>query len=118
MKDNRVVYKKINDESNKFANVEVLWFWFVASKRIKTGLIARNNEIEKRPCEVVDIEIVVTKLNLAGNITCRQIKVITRYGFLRRAPNPNFRHEERDALDWTVAMDVIKTAANEKEWLE
>ncbi|MDR0449575.1 MAG: hypothetical protein LBG89_03930 [Rickettsiales bacterium] len=110
--------KQPNEYSYKFANAEVLWFWFVASKRIKTGFIARQAAGGNRPCEVIDIEVLITRLHLSGKISSEGVRVITRYGFLRRAPNRNHRFEERDADNWCAAMDAINAAAKSKGWLE
>ncbi|MDR0319389.1 MAG: hypothetical protein LBH81_01475 [Rickettsiales bacterium] len=103
---------------NRFADADALWFWFVASKRIKTGFMARYAGGANRPCEILDMEVLMTRLNLSGKLPNAALNVLTRYGFLRRAPNKNLRHEEKDAAAWEGAMETITAAAKAKGWLE
>lgn len=110
--------QKIEEYGNQFSDAEAMWFWFIASKRLKSGFLFKGNLESRRPCEVVDIEVLITKLHLSGKISNKQIKVMTKYGFMRKTPNKNLHFERQDFENWTTAMSIIQSAAKTKGWIE
>lgn len=107
----------------KFRDSEQLWFWFTSSARIRSGL-RRNpggpahGEADFRPCEIVDVETLVTKLFLTGRISREQLEIMKLFGERRRAPCQHVWAENRAATLWADAMRTLQIAASAKGWLE
>jgi len=100
-----------------FIDAEHLWFWFVSGRQIKNGLTRRGGEWF-RPCELVDVETLITRMYLSGRLSADELGVIKKYGELRRAPNQYVFNENRDAILWVSAMRAISAAARKKGWVE
>ncbi len=104
--------------AEKFQNAEQLWFWFLYSKSVQNGF-ARNKIISTRkPCELLDVETLITKLYLSGQITEEQLNVMKRFGDKRRAPHQYIWAENKAADLWRRAMDVLGCAAKKRGWIE
>ena len=70
----------INEETNtseKFQNAEQLWFWFMYSKSVQNGFTHNHSNI-RRPCEILDVETLVTKLYLCGKLSDEQLVVLKK----------------------------------------
>ena len=106
-----------NNNSQKFRDAEQMWFWFVSSTKIRDGL-RRGGASEYRPCELVDIETLVTRLHLSGRITREQLATMVQFGERRRAPTQHIYSENRAAVLWRDAMRTLQLAASAKGWLE
>jgi len=106
-----------NNNNNKFRDAEQMWFWFVSSKRIQDGL-RRAGASSFRPCELIDIETLTTRLHLSGRITREQLEIMVRFGERRRAPTQHIYAENRAAMLWQSAMCTMQLAASAKGWLE
>ena len=107
------------DEINtteKFQNSEQLWFWFLYSKSVQNGFRYNRSSI-RRPCEILDVESLVTKLYLCGKLTNEQLEVMKKFGDKKRAPHQYIYSENRAAALWKSAMDVLEKYASEKGWL-
>ena len=100
----------------KFPDAEHMWFWFISSRRIKNGF-SRSAENDARPCELVDVETLVTQMYLAGRISAAELEVMKKYGELRRAPNQYLWRENRDAAMWASAMRALESAGCGKGWI-
>lgn len=103
--------------TEKFQNAEQLWFWFVYSKAVRGGFTRSYGCATRRPCELVDVETLVTKLYLSGRLTDEQLAVMKRFGDRRRAPHQYIWSENRAAELWRRAMDEINTAACARGWI-
>ena len=104
---------------DKFQNAEQMWFWFLYSKSLQNTVTrAKNTSSNKKICELVDVETLITKLYLCGKLTDEQIMVMKEYGDKHRAPHQYIWRENHDAAVWRNAMDVINTAAQDKGWIE
>ena len=103
--------------TEKFHNSEQLWFWFLYSKSVRNGFM-HNSHGTKRVCELIDVETLITKLYLSGQLTDEQLQVMKKFGDKRRAPHQYIWHENRAAALWQHAMDVIEQAAQERGWIE
>ena len=103
--------------SEKFQSAERLWFWFLYSKSIQNGFI-RNHGTIRRPCEVLDVETLITKLYLSGKLTDEQLNVMKIFGDKKRAPHQHIYSENRAAGLWNSAMKVLEIAARTKGWIE
>jgi hypothetical protein len=101
---------------NQFADAEHLWFWFVSSRHLQNGLCRGGGGI--RPCELIDIETLITRMYLSGRLTAGQLEVLKKYGELRRSPNQHVFSENKDAAVWRAAMLDITAAARKKGWVE
>ncbi|MCL2758263.1 MAG: hypothetical protein FWE64_02985 [Alphaproteobacteria bacterium] len=101
----------------KFRDAEHLWFWFVSSARIR-GDLRRGGASESRPCEILDIETLVTRLHLSGRITRDQLAVMMQFGQRRRPPTQHIYAENRAAGLWRGAMRTLQLAASAKGWVE
>jgi len=70
----------------KFQNAEQLWFWFLYSRSAQNGFIHHCANM-KRPCELLDVETLITKLYLSGKLSNAQLNVMKKFGDKRRAPH-------------------------------
>ncbi|MCL1785524.1 MAG: hypothetical protein FWG39_00005 [Alphaproteobacteria bacterium] len=105
------------NNAQKFRDAEQMWFWFVSSSKIRDGL-RRAGTSEYRPCELVDIETLVTRLHLSGRITREQLEAMVKFGERRRAPSQHIYAENRSAGLWQSAMNTLQLAAGAKGWVE
>ena len=102
----------------KFQNAEQLWFWFLYSKSVQNGF-ARNRGISSRhACELLDVETLITKLFLSGQLTEEQLSVMKKFGDRRRAPHQYIWAENHAAELWQKAMDTLNVAAKNRGWIE
>lgn len=105
--------------AEKFQNAEQLWFWFLYSKSVRGGFIhARAKQASRRACELIDVETLVTKLYLAGQITDEQLNVMKKFGDRRRAPHQHIWTENKAAALWASAMQTLNNAATQRGWIE
>lgn len=104
--------------TEKFQNAEQLWFWFVYSRAVRSGIIKTGARATRRVCELVDVESLVTKLYLCGKITDEQLAVMKQFGDRRRAPHQHIWAENRAADQWRRAMATIEAAATKRGWIE
>ena len=102
--------------TEKFQNAEQLWFWFLYSKSIQNGFRYNKSSI-RRPCEILDVESLITKLYLCGKLTDEQLEVIKKFGNKKRAPHQYIYSENRAAALWKSAMDTLTAQASKKGWL-
>ena len=110
--------KNINDNAEKFHNAEQMWFWFVYSKSVQSGLVQNHRAGARRVCELLDVETLITKLYLAGRLTDEQLAVMKKFGDKRRAPHQYIWSENHDAYVWNCAMDVIENAERKNGWID
>lgn len=108
----------IAPQPEKFQNAEQLWFWFLYSKSVRSGYSRTSGGATRRPCELLDVETLITKLYLAGRITDEQLAVMKKFGDRRRAPHQYIWAENRAADLWRRAMQAIHTAAAARGWLD
>jgi len=110
---------KENDinSAEKFQNSEQLWFWFLYSKSVQKGFIRHYSSI-KRPCELLDVETMITKLYLSGKLSEEQLEIMKKFGDKKRAPHQYIYSENRAARLWGEAMKTLDNAARQKGWLE
>ena len=83
--------------SEKFQNAEQLWFWFLYSKSVQNGFSPTKGHETHRICELLDVEILITKLYLSGRLSDEQLSVMKKYGDRRRAPHQYVWSENRAA---------------------
>ena len=101
----------------KFHSAEQLWFWFLYSRAIQSGNIRASGAPTRRPCELLDVETLITKLYLCGKLTDEQLMVMKKFGDRRRAPHQYIWSENRAADLWRRAMETIEVAASERGWI-
>lgn len=104
--------------AEKFQNAEQLWFWFLYSKSVQNGFLRTRTNCTKRPCELLDVESLITKLYLSGRLTEEQLDVMKKFGDRRRAPHQYIWSENRAADLWRRAMLVLENAAKQRGWIE
>lgn len=100
----------------KFQNVEQLWFWFLYSKSVRNGFRPAGTS-SRRPCELLDVETLITKLYLCGKLSEEQLNVMKKFGDKRRAPHQYIYSENKSAALWKSAMDILEIYARKKGWL-
>ena len=115
MKNNTLQNQTISS-SDKFQNAEQLWFWFLYSKSIQNGF-NRNRSSLRRPCELIDVETLITKLYLCGKLSDEQLNVMKKFGDKKRAPHQYIYSENKSAALWKSAMDILSEYAAAKGWL-
>ena len=91
-----VAYKNMND-TEKFQSSEQLWFWFLFSKSMQNNFLRKNTTIH-RPCELLDVETLITKLYLSGKLTPEQLNVMKKFGDKKRAPHQYIYSETKRLL--------------------
>ena len=112
---NTLAYTNIND-TEKFQNAEQIWFWFLYSKSVQNNFIKKSSTIS-RPCELLDIETLITKLYLSGKLSNEQLDVMKKFGDKKRAPHQYIYSENKSAGLWKTAMETLENAARKKGWL-
>lgn len=112
---NTLINPYFND-TEKFQNVEQMWFWFLYSKSLQNNFM-RNNSGIRRPCELLDVETLITKLYLSGKLSTEQLNVMKKFGDKKRAPHQYIYSENKSAALWKSAMETIEIAARQKGWL-
>jgi hypothetical protein len=65
----------------------------------------------RRPCEILDVETLITKLYLSGKLTEEQLCVMKKFGDKRRAPHQHIWAENRATKQWDDAMNILSVAA-------
>lgn len=115
MKTQNIPNTPINTE--KFQSAEQLWFWFLYSKSVQNGII-RNHGCRRRVCELLDVETLITKLYLSGQLSDSQLDVMKKFGDRRRAPHQYIWAENRAAALWNDAMKTLENAATARGWIE
>ena len=108
----------ISCNQEKFHNAEQLWFWFLYSKSVQNGYVHGHNTPTRRPCELLDVETMITKLYLCGKLSDEQLSVMKKFGDRRRAPHQYIWEENRAAALWRDAMETIETVALKLGWIE
>ena len=102
--------------TEKFQSAERLWFWFLYTKSIQNSFL-RNHQTVRRPCEILDVETLITKLYLSGKISDEQLQIMKKFGDKKRAPHQYIYSENRAAGLWNSAMQVLEYAARNKGWI-
>ena len=110
-----MLYKNLND-TEKFQSAEQLWFWFLFSKSVQNNFIHKTSNIH-RPCELLDVETLITKLYLSGKLTEEQLNIMKVFGDKKRAPHQYIFSENKSAALWKSAMETLDCAARIKGWL-
>ena len=108
---------KYLDTPEKFHSAEQLWFWFLYSRSVRNGFMARGQS-NRRPCELLDVESLVTKLYLSGQLSDEQLAVLKEFGDRRRAPHQHIWAENRASALWRDAMATIGGAAQKRGWID
>jgi hypothetical protein len=110
---------QVNISAEKFQNAEQLWFWFLYSKQMRENNFGRMRAAPtRRPCEILDVETMITKLYLSGRLNDVQLCIMKKFGDRRRAPHQHIWNESRAAALWNSAMNVLDTAARERGWID
>lgn len=103
----------------KFQNAEQLWFWFLYSRSVRNNAFTRvRMAATRRPCEILDVETLITKLYLSGQLTDEQLDTMKKFGDRRRAPHQHIWAENRAADQWASAMNILAVAARKRGWIE
>lgn len=103
-------------QTEKFQNAEQLWFWFLYSKSVQNGFHFHKSSV-RRPCEILDVESLITKLYLCGKLSEEQLEIMKKFGDKKRAPHQYIYSENRAAALWKSAMDILDVYASKKGWL-
>lgn len=109
--------QEFHDNTEKFHNAEQMWFWFVYSKSVQSGFIQNHRTGSRRVCELLDVETMITKLYLSGQLTEEHLSVMKKYGDKRRAPHQYIWNENHDAYLWKCAMEILENAARKNNWI-
>lgn len=104
--------------AEKFQSAEQLWFWFLYSRAVRNDFSRVRTNPTRRPCEILDVETMITKLYLSGKLTDEQLNVMKKYGDKRRAPHQHIWNENKDAAKWKIAMEVLENAAQKSGWID
>ena len=117
--ERKMTQSQVIATADKFQSAEQLWFWFLYSRTVRNNNFLQNRATPtRRPCEVLDVETLITKLYLAGKLNDEQLAVMKTWGDKRRAPHQYIWNENRAARQWDTAMQVIDAAARARGWIE
>ena len=105
------------DNTEKFHSAEQMWFWFLYSKSMQSGFINGHRPGSRKVCELLDVETMITKLFLSGQLTEEQLAVMKKFGDKRRAPHQYIWAENHAAYLWKCAMEVLENAARKNNWI-
>ncbi len=108
----------VSCNTEKFQNAEQLWFWFLYTKSVRQGFIHHRGTATRRACELLDVETLITKLYLSGQLSDDQLSVMKEFGDRRRAPHQYIWAENKAADLWRRAMATLQTAAAARGWVE
>lgn len=113
------IQQSVNN-AEKFQNAEQIWFWFIYSKSVRAGYMHTHRAANqsRRICEVLDVETLITKLYLSGRLNDEHLHVMKQFGDKRRAPHQHIWTENKAAALWRDAMQILDTAARERNWIE
>lgn len=106
-----------SSNAEKFQNAEQLWFWFTYSRAVRPELHHQYGRSARRVCELLDVESLIIKLYLAGELTAEQLTVMKKFGDKRRAPHQYIWAENRAAAQWDAAMQTLNDAARKRGWI-
>lgn len=104
--------------NEKFQTAEQLWFWFLYSRSVRNGFMRSASTSNRRPCELLDVETLITKLYLSGQLSQAHLAVMKEFGDRRRAPHQHIWAENRPAAIWREAMGILGAAAQKRGWVE
>lgn len=102
----------------KFQSGEQLWFWFLYSKSVRNDFSRIHYTPTRRPCEILDVESLITKLYLSGKLTEEQLSIMKEFGDKRRAPHQYIWKENRATQLWNDAMMILNDAAQKRGWID
>lgn len=102
----------------KFQSAEQMWFWFLYSKSVRNNFSRMHSMQTRRPCEILDVETMITKLYLCGKLTDEQLMIMKKFGDKRRAPHQHIWNENRAADQWNRAMNILHDAAQKRGWID
>ena len=102
----------------RFHSAEQLWFWFLYSRGARTMRQCGREYESKRVCELLDVETLITKLYLSGQLSAEQLEIMKQFGDKRRAPHQHIWSENRAAALWRNAMATIESNAVKRGWIE
>ncbi len=118
---NRLCKKQRNlNKTVPFTNVSDAWFWFMSAQearnsgaRVKTGVSSIS-----RPCEPVDILLVLDRLYRERRLQRDHLLVLRHYGRRKMAPDANRVKERRASTLWAQAMAILEKPLVKKEIVE
>ncbi|WP_211275881.1 hypothetical protein [Thalassospira mesophila] len=112
MTQQRLFPKPLRDgEVTLFASAEQAWFWFVRCQaaRIDGARVVADAGDVTRPCDPDDIYNAVMRLWRGGVIGQAHLQVLEYYGAVERLPDPRVGEEQRKAVLWREALEVLAT---------
>ena len=112
MTQQRLFPKPLRDgEVTLFASAGQAWFWFVRCQaaRIEGARVVADAGDVTRPCDPDDIYNAVMRLWRGGVIGQAHLQVLEYYGAVERVPDPRVEEEQRKAVLWCEALEVLAT---------
>jgi hypothetical protein len=93
-----------------FASAEEAWYWTISAldARAEGALIFQGGGAVVRPCEPGDVVKRVDGLFRRGRLSREHVEVLARWGRRSHAPDVRVRSEERDAMLWAEALDLLE----------
>ena len=110
------IHQQITEPNEQFQNAEQLWFWFLYSRSVQNNFLHKSSGV-RRPCELLDVETLITKLYLCGKLSPEQLEVMKKFGDKKRAPHQYIYSENKCASRWDSAMKTLDIAARKRGWL-
>ena len=113
-----IEFQQTQSNMEKFHSAEQMWFWFIYSKSVQSGYIKNHHTGSRYVCELLDVETMVTKLYLSGQLSEEQLTVMKKFGDKKRAPHQYIWSENHAAYLWKDAMNVLENAARKNGWID
>ena len=99
-----------------FIDAEEAWFWFMRAQRARAegGRFRGPSGGTVRPCDPDDLYRAVMGLHRRGLIGAEHLKVLARFGYDDRPPDPRLGEHARAHSLWHEALDRLSTVLRQK----
>lgn len=102
---------------NEFFNAEDVWFWCCRCRMGEATKFFRTNNQQERICETNDVYLIVKKLQAAGKLCHRHIKILVKYGIKQTPPSNKHGDTVWECQLWQQAMEFLGKELKERSIL-
>lgn len=103
-----------------FTDAQEAFFYMVNCQRARAdgARYVKGQGIYNRPCHPDDIKIVIDRLYRQRRLTIDHMRILRHYGIRHMPPDERRPKEEKAAILWNEAMDIIHDALRQKGIIE
>ena len=109
-----------SENITRFTTAQDAWFWFIDAQTAKeAGVYMKSaSGFYNRPCEPVDILVILDRLYRKRQLLRDHVLVLRHYGKRKMPPDSRRIKEQRAAMLWDEAMDILEEALIAKAIVE